>query len=61
MISIIMLVLNLLANLLESAKIGGAAPEVIAAIEAAIENLNKVKGSPVSFQQLEDLRVKPQW
>lgn len=61
MINVIELVLALLANVLAAAKVGGAAPEVIAAIQAAIDSLAKVHGTDVTFQQLEELRVKPQW
>lgn len=61
MISIIALVLNLLYATLESAKVGGAAPEVVAGLQAAIDALEKVRGTDVTFQQLEGLRVEPKW
>lgn len=61
MISIISLVLALLRTTLEAAKVGGAAPEVIAAIQSAIDSLEKVRGTDVTFQQLESLRVEPKW
>lgn len=61
MINVITLVLGLLGNVLAAAKVGGAAPEVVAAIQAAIDALSKVHGSDVTFQQLEGLRVKATW
>lgn len=61
MISVISLVLTLLYSTLEAAKIGGAAVEVIAAIQAAIASLEKVRGTDVTFAQLEGLRVEPKW
>lgn len=61
MISVISLVLTLLYSTLEAAKIGGAATEVIAAIQAAITSLEKVRGTDVTFAQLEGLRVEPKW
>ena len=30
-------------------------------IEAAIANLQAVQGTPVTYQQLESLRVEPKW
>lgn len=43
--------------------VGGVeiAEEVVPLIEAAIENLLKVRGSPVTFGQLEGMRFTPQW
>lgn len=61
MISIIALVLNLLGTALASAKIAGLPAELIAGLENAIAELTKVQGMPVSFQQLENLRVKTEW
>jgi hypothetical protein len=61
LINIISLILSLLATTLEAAKVGGAAPEVIQAIESAIASLQKVQGSDVTYAQLEGLRIKPQW
>lgn len=59
--TLISLVLTLLESVLASAKIGGIAPEVIANIEAAVANLLAVQGTPVTFAQLENLRVTTKW
>lgn len=59
--TLISLVLTLLQSVLASAKVGGVAPDVIANIEASIASLLKVKGTPVTFGQLEDLRVTTKW
>jgi len=59
--TLISLVLALLQSVLESAKIGGVAPEVIANIEAAVTNLLTVEGTPVTYAQLEGLRVTTKW
>jgi hypothetical protein len=59
--TLISLVLSLLQSILASAKITGVAPEVIANIEAAVTNLLAVQGTPVTFAQLEGLRVTTKW
>lgn len=59
--TLISLVLTLLQSVLASAKVGGVAPDVLANIEASIASLLKVKGTPVTFGQLEDLRVTTKW
>lgn len=59
--TLIGLVLTLLESVLASARIGGMAPEVIANIEAAVANLLAVQGTPVTFAQLEGLRVTTKW
>lgn len=59
--SLISLVLTLLESVLSAAKIGGVAPEVIANLEAAVERLLAVQGTPVTFEQLEKLRVTTKW
>jgi len=59
--TLISLVLTLLQSILASAKIGGVAPEVISNIEAAVANLLAVEGTPVTFAQLEGLRVTTKW
>ncbi|HUM03935.1 MAG TPA: hypothetical protein VLT90_00645 [Terriglobales bacterium] len=59
--TLISLVLALLQSVLEAAKIGGVAPEVIANIEAAVTNLLAVQGTPVTYAQLEGLRVTTKW
>ena len=59
--TLISLVLALLQSVLESAKVGGVAPEVIANIEAAVAKLLAVQGTPVTYAQLEGLRVTTKW
>jgi hypothetical protein len=59
--TLISLVLTLLQSVLASAKIGGVAPDVVANIEAAVTNLLAVQGTPVTFTQLEGLRVTTKW
>jgi len=61
MISIIELVLGLLSTIIPQLTKNGAAPEVIADVQAAIDALLKVQGTPVTYAQLEGLRVKPTW
>ena len=58
---LISLVLALLQSVLEAAKVGGIAPEIIANIEAAVGNLLAVQGTPVTYGQLEGLRVTTKW
>lgn len=59
--TLISLVLTLLQSILASAQVGGMAPELIANIEAAMANLLAVQGTPVTFAQLEGLRVTTKW
>jgi hypothetical protein len=59
--TLISLVLVLLQSVLASARVGGVAPDVIANIEAAVTSLFAVQGTPVTFQQLEGLRVTTKW
>jgi hypothetical protein len=59
--SLISLILTLLQSVLSAAKIGGVAPEVIENIEAALASLLAVQGTPVTFEQLESLRVTTKW
>jgi hypothetical protein len=59
--TLISLVLTLLQSILSAAKVGGAAPDVIANIEAAVTSLLAVQGTPVTFSQLEGLRVTTKW
>lgn len=61
MISIIELVLSLLGTALEAAKVNGIASDIVAGIAAAIAELEKVRGTAVTYQQLESLRVTPKW
>ncbi|HVT81220.1 MAG TPA: hypothetical protein VHM90_11240 [Phycisphaerae bacterium] len=60
MISIILLALSLLQTALEAAKQAGAA-ELVAGLEAAIQKLQEVKDTEVTYGQLESLRVTPKW
>ena len=59
--TLVSLVLTLLQSILAAAKVGGLAPEVIANIEAAVANLLAVQGTPVTYAQLEGLRVETKW
>ncbi len=61
MINVIELVLSLLGSALSAAKVSDVASEVVVGIEAAIAELEKVRGSEVTFGQLEGLRVQPKW
>jgi hypothetical protein len=61
MVSIIALVLNLLAPLLESLIKNKAGDEVIQGVQDAVNALQKVQGSPVTQAQLESFRYTPQW
>jgi len=61
MISIIELVLSLLSNLLPQLTSNKVAPEIIADVEAAINSLKSVQSTPVTYGQLESLRVKMTW
>lgn len=55
------LALSLLSSVLEAAKIGGVAPEIIANLQAAITSLLAVQSQDVSFEEFESLRVTPKW
>ena len=59
--ALISLILTLLQSVLNAAQVGGVAPDVIANIEAAVASLVAVQGSPVTFAQLEGLRVTTKW
>ncbi|MFY9676021.1 MAG: hypothetical protein WAK13_16290 [Terriglobales bacterium] len=59
--TLISLVLSLLQSILASAKVGGAAADVIANLEGAVTSLLAVQGTPVTFAQLEGLRVTTKW
>ena len=59
--TLISLVLTLLQSILAAAKVGGVAPAVIQNIEAAVANLMAAQGTPVTFAQLEGLRVTTKW
>jgi hypothetical protein len=51
----------LLQGILSEAGVHGLAEEVVAEVKAALDGLLKVKGSPVTYGQLEGLRVKAEW
>ena len=59
--TLISLVLALLQSVLETAKVGGVASEVVVNIEAAIASLLAVQETPVTYEQLEGLRVTTKW
>jgi hypothetical protein len=59
--ALIGLILTLLQSVLAAAQVGGVAPELVANIEAAVASLLAVQGSPVTFGQLEGLRVTTKW
>ena len=59
--TLISLVLSLLQSILGAAKVGGVAADVIANIEGAVNHLLAVQGTPVTFAQLEGLRVTTKW
>lgn len=61
MISVIDLVLSLLKIAVDEATQNKVADEVIAGIQSAIDALEKVQGTPVTFEQLESLRITPKW
>lgn len=59
---LIALSLAFLQAVLESAKVNGAAVEVIENLEAAIAKLLTVQGTDVTFEQLEGLKFPtPKW
>lgn len=55
------LALSLLGAVLNSLNVAGTAPNIIADIQAAIAKLQGVQNTPVSYSQLESLRVTPLW
>ena len=59
--TLISLILTLLQSILAAAKVGGVAPTVVSNIEAAVASLLAVQGTPVTFAQLEGLRVTTKW
>jgi hypothetical protein len=61
---IINLSLGLLQMVLSNLKSGKVTSEIstaVTGIEAAITQLTAVQGTPVTFAQLESLRVEPKW
>ncbi len=62
MINSIALALLLLRIALDEALTNHAPEdEIITSLQSAIEALVKVHGTDITFQQLEELRVKPAW
>lgn len=61
MISIIELVLSLLSSVLAAATKAKAPQEVLTGIQDAINSLVAVQGTPVTYAQLEGIRVTPTW
>lgn len=61
--AIIQLSLSLLQMVLSNLKGSGAnvASEITQGIAAAIARLEAVQNTPVTFSQLESLRVEPKW
>jgi hypothetical protein len=59
--ALISLVLTLLQSILAAAHVGGVPSDVIAAIDGATQNLIKVQGLPVTYSNLESLRVQTKW
>jgi hypothetical protein len=61
--AIVGLALNLLQLVLSNLKGSGVtvAAEITQGIEQAIAALQAVQGTPVTFAQLESLRVEPKW
>jgi hypothetical protein len=57
----IQLALALLQVSLTAAKVNGLPVQVVTDLEAAIAKLSSVQGTPVTWQQLNDLRVTPTW
>lgn len=58
-VQIIETIISLTETVLADLKVKGAAPGVIADIQAALDAYLKVKGSDVTYAQLETLRTKP--
>lgn len=63
MINVISLVLSLLTTVLGQVKgsTAAGAAELTQGLEAAIASLQAVQNTPVTFAQLESLRVEPKW
>jgi len=59
--TLLSLILTLLESVLAAARVGGVAPEVIANLESAVASLLAVQGTPVTYAQLEGLRVVTKW
>lgn len=59
--TLLQIAIALLLTELDAAKVGGAAPEIIANLQAAINSLLAVHGQDVTYEGLEALRVKPTW
>ena len=53
------LALTLAQAALSAANVNGLAPEIVADLEASVAALRKVQGTPVTWEQLNGLRVQP--
>lgn len=60
-LAVIQVVLALLSGVLAAATRSNAPQQIIQGVQAAIAALQQVHGSEVTKQQLESLRVTPQW
>lgn len=59
--TLLQMAISLVLTELDAAKVGGAAPAIIANLEAAVASLIAAHGQDVTFDGLENLRVKPSW
>jgi hypothetical protein len=59
--TLLQIIISLVLTELDAAKVGGAAPEVIANLEAAVASLMAAHGKEVTYENLESYRVKPTW
>lgn len=60
-VSLVLSLLQLVLGNLKQGTINNDIQNAINGIEAAIANLTAVTGTPVTFSQLESLRVQPKW
>jgi len=58
---VIDLCLSLLGTLVGQLTKNNAEQQVVAGVQAAVDALAKVRGSDVTYAQLEGLRVTPKW
>lgn len=56
--AIIEAIISLAASMISNLKLQGAPPEVIAEVQAALDAWLAVRGSAVTYNQLESLRTK---
>lgn len=60
-LALIQVVITLLSGVLSAATKSGLAKEIVSGVQAAITALEQVHSTPVTKQQLDDLRVTPKW